>query len=210
MLSMRRLLSAKVNVRAISLINLLLCGMMLFVVLFHKLEHLSPSSVVAFKGSSIWSCSFADQPTHGGIGSSFSSSGGDRDGHSSLSEPMETTKLLLHAKSLEKGVHLVPPSIQTRFIAHAPGYSVISNAYIRNGRWYFITTEPWSFPSLDLVLTSGPGFEDSAAPTSTFAQVISPEEAWELGITPEAVEFEDSHTVSYLLRARIVFSDGCR
>lgn len=61
------------------------------------------------------------------------------------------------------------PLPESRFLAHAPGFSVIQNAYYdsRRNKWYFIAPDgmPWAFPELKYVVTPGKGkWDDWADP----------------------------------------------
>lgn len=59
------------------------------------------------------------------------------------------------------------PLPESRFLAHAPGFSVIQNAYYdsRRNRWYFIAPHgmPWTFPDMKYVVTPGKGIWDDWA-----------------------------------------------
>ena len=102
-------------------------------------------------------------------------------------------RLLLQGKLLESGQDTIPPSGHTRIISHAAGYTVISNAYMLNHTWYFVSEEPWAFPLIEHILSDAP---TRGKPTAEHAQVVTPGRAWRLGIKREDIVDLDEHTVS--------------
>lgn len=65
----------------------------------------------------------------------------------------------------------------TKVISHAAGFTVLENAYWRNDTWYFVTEQPWSFPELASVVTSGPWHGSPLYTDDRVVQVISLEQA---------------------------------
>lgn len=88
----------------------------------------------------------------------------------------------------------------SQFLAHAPGYSVISNAYWRDGTWLLITDQPWSMPDVSKVVSNAPDYGGSEWTTDKEIKVLSPKAAEAEGLLV-AVEDVDGVSVS-LLRSR--------
>ncbi|KAJ9119165.1 hypothetical protein QFC22_003657 [Naganishia vaughanmartiniae] len=77
---------------------------------------------------------------------------------------------------------------ETSFLAHAPGFSVIQNAYWRNETWYFITSKPWSFPDVKLVVTNGPDHGQNTKTDDSIVRVASLAEAKAEGLELDQVD----------------------
>ncbi|KAJ9110103.1 hypothetical protein QFC19_001774 [Naganishia cerealis] len=85
---------------------------------------------------------------------------------------------------------------ETTFLAHAPGFSVIQNAYWRNDTWYFVTSKPWSQPEVSLVVTNGPDHGQTTKTDDSVVQVLSLAEANAKGLALEKVHVVPGTSVS--------------
>lgn len=80
------------------------------------------------------------------------------------------------------------PFGETTFKAHAPGFSVIENAYWRNDTWYLVTSKPWSFPDMKLVVSNAPDHGKKVFTDESVVRVLSLTEARDEGLLEDAVE----------------------
>ena len=84
------------------------------------------------------------------------------------------------APSIPDFGHEIP---QTELVSHAPGWTIFRNLYMADGTLFIVTSKPESFPSIDLMTSTGLPSTDSPEsvaermPTSSDMSVISPEEA---------------------------------
>lgn len=85
---------------------------------------------------------------------------------------------------------------ETSFLAHAPGFSVIQNAYWRNDTWYFVTSKPWSFPDVKLVVTNGPDHGQTAKTDESVVRVLTFAEAKQEGLELNKAETVHGTSVS--------------
>lgn len=90
---------------------------------------------------------------------------------------------------------------ETSFLAYAPGFSVIQNAYWRNDTWYFVTSKPWSFPDMKLVLTNGPDHGQTSKTDDSVVQVLSLAQAKEEGLEVDKVDVVQGTSVSLVFLA---------
>lgn len=76
--------------------------------------------------------------------------------------------------------HEIP---QTELVSHAPGWTIFRNLYMADGTLFIVTSDPESFPSIDLITSTGlPALatQESIAermPTDREMAVITPQEA---------------------------------
>ena len=76
--------------------------------------------------------------------------------------------------------HEIP---QTELVSHAPGWSIFRNLYMADGTLFIVTSDPESFPSIDLITSTGLPAEatpESIAermPTDRDMAIITPQEA---------------------------------
>lgn len=87
---------------------------------------------------------------------------------------------------------------ETTVVAHAPGFTLFENAYWKNHTWYFVSSRPWAFPELSMVMTNAPGY-DEWPPLfhDGLARVVSHAEAEDLGLNIEDVEVVKGSTVGF-------------
>jgi hypothetical protein len=112
-------------------------------------------------------------------------------------EEMETEEM---ERSLQSPVSIAPgnsvrPFGETTFKAHAPGFSVIENAYWRNDTWFLVTSKPWSFPDVKLVVSNAPDHGKRVFTDESVVRVLSLKEAREEGLM-EGAEEEEGTSVS--------------
>ena len=88
------------------------------------------------------------------------------------------------------------PYADTTFAAHAPGFSVIENAYWRNDTWYFITSKPWSFPPMSLVVSNAPDHGEKVFTDDSVVRVLSKKEALQTGLEIDDAEENEGTSVS--------------
>ena len=91
------------------------------------------------------------------------------------------------------------PYGDTRFAAHAAGFSVIENAYWRNDTWYLITAKPWSFPSMSLVVSNAPDHKEKVFTDDSVVRVLSKKEAHDAGLDIDNAEDNDGTSVSLVV-----------
>jgi hypothetical protein len=86
---------------------------------------------------------------------------------------------------------------ETTVVSHAPGFTLFENAYWKNHTWYFVTSRPWAFPELSMVMTNSPGYDDwSPRFHDGLARVLSLSEAEHLGLNLKDAEVVKGSTVS--------------
>lgn len=85
---------------------------------------------------------------------------------------------------------------ETSFVAHASGFSVIESAFWRNDTWIFITSKPWSFPPMSLVISNAPDHGQKIFTDDSVVKVMSRNEAKEAGLELDAAEAVDGTSVS--------------
>lgn len=95
------------------------------------------------------------------------------------------------------------PYADTTFAAHAPGFSVIENAYWRNDTWYFITSKPWSFPPMSLVVSNAPDHGEKIFTDDSVVRVLSKKGALQAGL-----EINDAEEKEGTLVSRVMKSEG--
>ena len=72
---------------------------------------------------------------------------------------------------------------QTELVSHAPGWTIFRNLYMADGTLFIVTSNPESFPSIDLMTSTGlPAFDTpenmaERMPTARDMAVITPQEA---------------------------------
>jgi hypothetical protein len=72
---------------------------------------------------------------------------------------------------------------QTELVSHAPGWTIFRNLYMADGTLYVVTSTPESFPSIDLITSTGlpalntPESIAERMPTPRDISIISPQEA---------------------------------
>lgn len=86
----------------------------------------------------------------------------------------------------------------SQFLAHAPGYSVISNAYWRNGTWLLITDQPWAMPDVKMVASNAPDYKGETRTTDKEIRILSTRAAEEEGLL-DSVVFVDGVSVRILI-----------
>lgn len=102
-------------------------------------------------------------------------------------------------RQLQTVVSVAPrprPFADTTFLAHAPGFSVIENAYWRNDTWYFITSKPWSFPAMSLVVSNAPDHKEKLFTDDSVVRVLHRKEALEAGLEIDDAEEDEGTSVS--------------
>ncbi|KAJ9103162.1 hypothetical protein QFC21_002584 [Naganishia friedmannii] len=77
---------------------------------------------------------------------------------------------------------------ETSILSHAPGFTVLENAYWREDKWYFVTSRKWAFPNMKLVVTDGAVSWDDVKWDDGVVQMVSLQEARELNIGIEEAE----------------------
>ncbi|KAJ9103163.1 hypothetical protein QFC21_002585 [Naganishia friedmannii] len=89
-------------------------------------------------------------------------------------------------------------TMETTTIAHAPGFTLFENAYWKNYAWYFVSSRPWAFPELTMVVTNVPDYDElpEMFHNDGLARVVTPVEMADLGLDLEDVEVLDGSTVS--------------
>jgi len=76
--------------------------------------------------------------------------------------------------------HEIP---QTELVSHAPGWTIFRNLYMADGTLFIVTSDPESFPSIDLMTSTGlpalatPESVVERMPTDRDIAVITPQEA---------------------------------
>jgi hypothetical protein len=76
--------------------------------------------------------------------------------------------------------HEIP---QTELVSHAPGWTIFRNLYMADGTLFIVTSNPESFPSIDLITSTGlpalatPESIAERMPTDREMAVITPQEA---------------------------------
>ena len=76
--------------------------------------------------------------------------------------------------------HEIP---QTELVSHAPGWTIFRNLYMANGTLFIVTSNPESFPSIDLMTSTGlpalatPESIAERMPTDRDMALITPQEA---------------------------------
>ncbi|KAJ9103166.1 hypothetical protein QFC21_002588 [Naganishia friedmannii] len=88
------------------------------------------------------------------------------------------------------------PHGETSFLAHAPGFSVIQNAFWRNDTWYFVTSKRWSFPDVKLVVTNGPDHGQTAKTDDSVVKVLNLAEAKAEGLALNEVDAVQGTSIS--------------
>ncbi|KAJ9119166.1 hypothetical protein QFC22_003658 [Naganishia vaughanmartiniae] len=73
-------------------------------------------------------------------------------------------------------------SMETSVVAHAPGFTLLENAYWKNHTWYFVTSRPWAFPELPMVMTNAPDYDEPALFDDGVAKLVSLNEAELIGL----------------------------
>jgi hypothetical protein len=81
--------------------------------------------------------------------------------------------------------HEIP---QTELVSHAPGWTIFRSLYMADGTLFIVTSDPESFPTIDLMTSTGlpalntPESIEERMPTSSDMSIITPEEAhWRWG-----------------------------
>jgi hypothetical protein len=76
--------------------------------------------------------------------------------------------------------HEIPP---TELVSHAPGWTIFRNLYMADGTLFIVTSNPESFPTIDLMTSTGhpalstPESIAERRPTDLGMAVITPQEA---------------------------------
>ena len=76
--------------------------------------------------------------------------------------------------------HEIP---QTELVSHAPGWTIFRNLYMADGTLFIVTSNPESFPSIDLMTSTGlpasatPESIAERMPTDREMSIITPQEA---------------------------------
>jgi hypothetical protein len=94
-------------------------------------------------------------------------------------------------------------SKETTVVAHAPGFTLFENAYWKNHTWYFVSSRPWAFPELPMIMTDAPDYNERASFHDGLAKLVSLAEAELLGLDFNDVEVVEGSTVSALGDAEI-------
>jgi hypothetical protein len=89
-------------------------------------------------------------------------------------------------------------TMETTIIAHAPGFTLFENAYWKNYTWYFISSRPWAFPELTMVVTNVPDYDElpEMYHNDGLARVVPPTDVENLGLDLDDVEVVEGSTVS--------------
>jgi hypothetical protein len=86
--------------------------------------------------------------------------------------------------------------IETSVLAHAPGFTVLENAYWRNNTWYFVSSKKWAFPEVRHIVTNAPWYGEDIKWDDNVAQILTPQEAVDLGLEVNDVEIVQGSSVS--------------
>ncbi|KAJ9122995.1 hypothetical protein QFC24_004034 [Naganishia onofrii] len=87
-------------------------------------------------------------------------------------------------------------SKETTVVAHAPGFTLFENAYWKNHTWYFVSSRPWAFPELPMIMTDAPDYNERASFHDGLAKLVSLAEAELLGLDFNDVEVVEGSTAN--------------